>query len=332
MAEPNLIAHKAEGSPAAIVFVHGFASRGLPFSRFPEELASEPGLEGWDFYTLSYATGLLPDLRGLWRADPSIDVLSTYLRTQTELEPLGAYGGVALIAHSMGGLVCQRALLDDPGLADRVSHLIMFGTPSDGLRKARWGRFLKRQIGDMAEGGEFIRDLRRRWRERFGEHRPFELCVVAGDQDSFVPPESSLGPFPAECRVVVPGDHLQIVDVTSPDSMSCRVATRNARGRRRSRRPLELGPGRRREHRLRPRDPRARRARRGARRESPRRPRLGPRSLRSASGGDRRARTARRAARDRCHRGPRWPPQAQLARRRPARRRPRRRSGSTPRG
>ncbi len=225
MSHPSLLAHKSTGSPAAIVFVHGFGSSGRPFGRLPEVLARAPGLEDWDIYSLSYSTGMLPDLRGLWRADPSIPVLSTYLRTQTGHEPLREYGGLALIAHSMGGLVCQRALLDDAELADRVSHLIMFGTPSNGLRKARWGRFLKQQISDMAEGGEFIGDLRWRWSRLFGAHPPFELFAIAGDEDAFVPPESSLEPFPDQCRVVVPGDHLQIVDVVSAGSMSCRVIT-----------------------------------------------------------------------------------------------------------
>ncbi len=53
----------------------------------------------------------------------------------------------------MGGLVVQQALLDDPELADRVSHVFMFGTPSNGVRAARWAGFLKQQIEDMAEGG-----------------------------------------------------------------------------------------------------------------------------------------------------------------------------------
>ena len=214
MSESNLIVHKSEGSPAAIVFVHGFAS-GCPFSRFPKTSPASRASGGGISTPSATARGCCPTCEASG-VPTRRSILSTYLRSQTELAPLGAYGGVALIAHSMGGLVCQRALFDDPGLAERVSHLIMFGTPSNGLRKARWGRFLKRQIGDMAEGGDFIGELRRRWRGRFGEHRPFGLWAVAGDQDSFVPPVPSLRPFPAECRVVVPGDHLQIVDVTGP--------------------------------------------------------------------------------------------------------------------
>ena len=197
-AEPtSLIQHKVEGNDAAVVFIHGFGSSGVPFGRFPEILAAEPALQGWDLYALGYSTGLMPDVRGFWEADPSIPLLANYLRDGTRLAPLDGYEGLALVAHSMGGLVVQQALLDDPELADRVSHVVMFGTPSDGLRTARWGGFLKQQIEDMAEGGAFITDLRRRWNERFGAHRPFDLWVVAGDRDRFVPAELLTGPVPA---------------------------------------------------------------------------------------------------------------------------------------
>jgi pimeloyl-ACP methyl ester carboxylesterase len=50
------------------------------------------------------------------------------------MTPLDRYESLALIAHRMGGLVAQQALLDDPLLVGRVRHRILFGTPSGGLR------------------------------------------------------------------------------------------------------------------------------------------------------------------------------------------------------
>jgi alpha-beta hydrolase superfamily lysophospholipase len=43
------------------------------------------------------------------------------LRTTTSYPPLDAYAALAFVAHSMGGLVVQRALLDK-ALTSRVSH------------------------------------------------------------------------------------------------------------------------------------------------------------------------------------------------------------------
>ncbi len=221
--EVSSTVHRASGSSAAVVFVHGFGSAGHPFGMLPALLASESALDGWDIHEIAYNTGLMPDVRGLWAADPDIPLLSTYLRSRARLEPLDGYESLAIVAHSMGGLVTQRAFVDDPELVGRVSHLFMFGTPSAGLRSGKLGRFLKRQIADMAFDSDFIRDLRERWNSRFGQRRPFDLWVVAGDRDEFVPAGSSLSPFPPEAQLVVPGNHTEIVDVRAPGTMSEQV-------------------------------------------------------------------------------------------------------------
>lgn len=219
-AEATLTSYRSSGASAAIVFVHGFASSGFPFGRFPELLADEPALTGWDIHAVGYNTGFLPDIRGLWSADPSIELLATYLRSRARLDPLRRYEALAVLAHSMGGLVVQKALVDDPVLADRVSHVFCFGTPSVGVRAANWGGFFKQQLGDMASDGEFVRELRRGWDEAYGELRPFDLWILAGDRDVFVPPSSSLDPFPAKAQLVVPGNHAEIVGLDGPGSMS----------------------------------------------------------------------------------------------------------------
>ena len=206
----------------AIVFLHGFSGdRDDTWDRLPGLLGTV--VADWDIYTLGYATTFLPDLLGVWSADPDLPILATMLTTQTSIDPLRRYRSLALVAHSMGGLVVQRALVDDPGLADRTEKVVLFGTPSAGLRKAFWMRFWKRQLRNMAIGSEFITSLRRDWEARFGPDPGFDLKVVAGEQDRFVPPNSSLGPFPRQFRCVVPGDHFSMVRVANTDSPSVRL-------------------------------------------------------------------------------------------------------------
>jgi pimeloyl-ACP methyl ester carboxylesterase len=223
--EVSTTEHRNRGTDAAIVFIHGFGSAGNPFGMLPALLASEAPLAEWDIYELAYNTGLLPDIRGLWAADPDISLLATYLRTRSALDPIGDYRSIAFIAHSMGGLVVQRALVDDRELVGRASHVFMFGTPSGGLKSGRVGRFFKRQVADMALGGPFISDLRQRWNEQFEARRPFDLWVVAGDRDEFVPATSSLGPFPTEVQLVAPGNHTELVNVQAPGSMTQQIVT-----------------------------------------------------------------------------------------------------------
>ena len=206
----------------AVVFLHGFAGdRDDTWDRLPGLLGT--AISDWDIYTLGYATTFLPDLVGVWSTDPDIPILATMLTTHASIDPLSRYKALAVVAHSMGGLVVQRALVDDPKFADRTDKVILFGTPSKGLRKASWVAPWKRQLRNMAAGSEFIKKLRQDWDSRFERGLGFQLVVVAGEQDQFVPPETNLTPFPQQYCRVVPGNHLSMVRAADSDSPSVRL-------------------------------------------------------------------------------------------------------------
>jgi hypothetical protein len=145
------------------------------------------------------------------------------LATTLRLSPFNKYKALAFAAHSMGGLVTQRALLDHPGLSKRVSKVFLFGTPSGGLPKARLVSTLKRQFRDMTPNSEFITNLRKDWKVKFGDHPPFDFWVTAGDRDEFVPSSSSLVPFSKHVQAVVPGNHLEIVKPLTASNQSFRL-------------------------------------------------------------------------------------------------------------
>lgn len=224
---------RAAGGDTAVVFIHGFGGReGATFGDFPELLTRERALDGWDVWDLGYATGLAPDLRGVWAGNPGIDTLATYLRTRLTSGELAGYASIALIAHSMGGLVVQKALVDaavdgDLQLLNRVGHVFLFGTPSGGLRKAGPFAFWSRAVGGMARDGEFITGLRRGWSSAFGDVPDrFRLWVAAGDRDEFVPATSSLEPFDRTVQHVVHGNHVEIVKPGSRDNLSVQLVVR----------------------------------------------------------------------------------------------------------
>lgn len=216
------------GQDAAVVFVHGFAgARDDTWDRFPGLLGS--ALSGWDIFTLGYATTMQPDLVGVWAADPDLPLLAGLLRTHLGLPPFDRYKSLAIVAHSMGGLIAQQALVDDPDLAKRIAYLIMFATPSAGLQKAGWLPFWKRQVTNMASGSPFITDLRKKWTELFASP-PFQLLVVAGDRDQFVPASSSLGPFDKRVQRVVSGDHSTIVKPEGAEAPSVILVAATLKG------------------------------------------------------------------------------------------------------
>lgn len=208
---PSLVTHRSNVRRAAIVFVHGFHGDALAtWTSFVQLLLADSRLDGWDVYSAGYPSTLSIDLP-IWTSDPELRLAATGLSSKARLAPLERYEALALVAHSMGGLLVQRAILDDPALRQRLSHVLLYGTPSNGLIKAGLGRWLKQQTRDMEAGRPFITELRSQWSELVGEPRDFVFKVIAGDTDAFVPAESSIYPFPKSQQEVVPGNHLQIV-------------------------------------------------------------------------------------------------------------------------
>jgi pimeloyl-ACP methyl ester carboxylesterase len=227
----ELIEHRNQRKKAAVVFVHGFT--GKPentWEGFASLLAAEKGVDGWDLFSAGYSTNLRIDLTGIWSADPDLNIVTTLLRTTTSLPPLDRYGALAVIAHSMGGLPVQRALLDYADLRARVQNVILFGTPSDGLAKAGLLWRLKRQLRDMAKGGQFVTNLRKDWSAQFASRLPFQFTAVAGENDEFVPYESSLGPFDKSVHEIVAGNHLGIIRPQEKNSRSVQLVAKRLSG------------------------------------------------------------------------------------------------------
>ncbi|MGB0910648.1 MAG: alpha/beta fold hydrolase [Nitrospirales bacterium] len=220
----TLVTHRNESNDVAIVFVHGFGGKPTTtWGQFPNFLLNDSRLHNWDVYSLGYPSSFGLDLVGIWKANPSIDTIANNLITYTKVQ-FKSYQRLAFIAHSMGGLVVQRALVDDGNFSRQVGHVFFFGTPSNGLKNALFFQFWKRQIDNMAEGSPFITDLRDRWDNAFAnEQAPFQYWIIAGDQDEFVPRSSSQGGFPDDQCCVVSGDHLSIVKPKDSNSLSVHV-------------------------------------------------------------------------------------------------------------
>jgi pimeloyl-ACP methyl ester carboxylesterase len=211
---------------AAIVFVHGFTGdwKGT-WGHIPTLLREDGRLDGWDLFGFGYQSKRRFDLLGLWSADAAIPEIATKLYTTllTEVPP-DRYKGVALVAHSMGGLVVQQALTQHADLRLRTTHVVLFGTPSAGLAKADKLSFVKQQIANMRENSDLVKKVRASWTALKLDSDPkLRFLTVAGELDQFVPPSSSLEPFPVATRRVVPGNHVTMLDVESANDLLVRL-------------------------------------------------------------------------------------------------------------
>ena len=227
MADRRLVSNRfRDRSVSAIIFIHGFSGNAeVTWGLFPKLLQKEPRLRGWDIHSFGYSTSIWADIVGVWKASPRIATLADLFRTKMHLFPLNKYQNIALITHSMGGLIAQKALVDNDEFASKVSHLIMFGTPSNGLKKASFFKRWKLQISDMAAGGPFITKLRKDWEAKYLINTThLKYWAIAGDEDQFVPEESSIDVFPKSVTKVVEGNHLTIVKPDGPNNSSVRIA------------------------------------------------------------------------------------------------------------
>ncbi|GAB3636712.1 hypothetical protein GCM10027422_23020 [Hymenobacter arcticus] len=211
MAQPVSFSVRSTESTKAVLFVHGFSGEAHhTFGMLPAFLAGDKSLTEWDIHCFGYPTSLFPDITGVWAADPDLTVLSGHLASVLTGLRYKQYTEFALIAHSMGGLLVQRAILDST-LVQRISHVLLFGTPSNGLQKAGLLSLFKRQVRDMASDSPFITQLRLDWATKYSTHLPFHFRVAAGVRDEFVPTSSSVDIFEKEYRIYVTGNHLEMV-------------------------------------------------------------------------------------------------------------------------
>lgn len=218
-----IIPFRSEGNESIVCFVHGFS--GDPESTFkpiPEFILADNELNGWDLLSVGYSTDLMPDIgKGIWASNPSISKIANYLQTNLDIL-FENYSRVALIGHSMGGLVIQRAILDTEDI-HKISHVLFYGTPSAGLRIASLLRWFKHQVSDMDDEGEFIKKLRDDWDKRFNHQYPFKFAAIAGELDEFVPTKSSLAPFTEDYHFTTAGNHITMVKPESNTDTSFQV-------------------------------------------------------------------------------------------------------------
>lgn len=212
--KPELIELRKRNTEAAIIFIHDFSGQAdKTWGLFPCFILQSKTHENWDVFSLGFPTNFLPDIRGVWSSNPGLEILSKSLLTKIKTTVLSEYKSIAFIAHSMGGLIAQRTLVEmnkiNKELYNKISHIFLFGTPSNGLKKASILWFYKQQFKDMGHRSNFIKQLRTEW-EKLKLSSLF-FRTIDGISDQFVPPVTSLQPFPDEFHHSVPGDHISMI-------------------------------------------------------------------------------------------------------------------------
>ncbi|WP_091057393.1 esterase/lipase family protein [Micromonospora humi] len=204
-----------------VVFVHGFLSSDRVWTAFRDLIRADPALDDVETHAFRYATSLLSwhPLRQVPTFDEVADGLRTFLR-----HDLADRSRLALVTHSQGGLVAQRALArmltdDDADLA-RIRLLLMYACPTAGsdlgLSARRALLRANPQERQLRPLNAAVLDAQRAVLHRIVHtaEPSTRVLAFAGESDAVVPPASARSVFPD--AGVLPGDHFTIVQPDSP--------------------------------------------------------------------------------------------------------------------
>ncbi|MFT4121936.1 esterase/lipase family protein [Bradyrhizobium sp.] len=233
-----------------VVFVHGvtgdivttWRSNGAD-AGFVELILQDDELQDYDVYAFGYRTSYL-------RGAP-IDNAAIQLAGALSQLP-HAYDSIVFIAHSMGGLVCMKYIVDEVQRANRpppVSGLLLYGTPTTGsdliniaklvgfgiglkvpLVRGAINLFLRgqRQLADLATGSEFLTRLHDQWAFRIvnGGHESagpqrmwLAVRAVTGEDDIAVNEASGKGFYGAIDWKPLSYGHIQLVKPAEPNDV-----------------------------------------------------------------------------------------------------------------
>ncbi|NND09833.1 MAG: hypothetical protein HKN96_01360 [Flavobacteriaceae bacterium] len=204
---------ETENANNVLLFIHGFSGEAAStFGETPNLLMADKRFDGWDMFPLGYSENVDPEMgKEVWGSLTDIARVSDFLSTSIKFK-YEKYDRVALVAYSLGGLIAQRAILDlDKENRERISHVLLFGAPSNGMPKEALKKLWNNKLKGLGEDRPFIKTLRSDWKKTFADGYPFSLKVVAASQDEFVPAKSSTGPFDKEHCHMISGRHLGMV-------------------------------------------------------------------------------------------------------------------------
>jgi pimeloyl-ACP methyl ester carboxylesterase len=212
---------ESPGATNLLLFIHGFSGEAADtFGKIPALLQEESRMDGWDMKPFGYSQYVDPKLgKDIWAGIADVDRIADYLCTSVAYK-FDQYDRIAIVAHSLGGLIAQRAILDfKTKYQSKISHLIMFGTPSNGIEPEKLSKLWNAKYEDMSSEGAFIKGLRQDWKEMYNGGYPFTLKVVASADDEYVTAGSCFGPFETDACINISGGHLAMVkpkDAQSP--------------------------------------------------------------------------------------------------------------------
>jgi pimeloyl-ACP methyl ester carboxylesterase len=205
----------------AAIFVHGWRGDEVSFGRLPEWIESQTG---WKSAVYSYPTGI-------WSHSPSIALVSAAF--DNWVRDNFPEAALAIIAHSMGGVVVRHALTEQP-LRDTpldTKLLVLCASPETGAAvaslAAKVPTIRNQQLRELEPDSPFLFSLNKWWDKWVKTNVP-AVCKVrslVGTSDDVVSLNSARGTDTDPIPVLGAGHS----DIVKPKSEKGEVVTTIAR-------------------------------------------------------------------------------------------------------
>jgi len=203
-----------------IMFVHGLGGagestwRGAGRDGFPELIARDSALQREaDVAFFEYPTSLFR-LPFSGKA-PGIRDLAEGLRSQLEVR-YPEYKSIALVCHSLGGLVARKYLLEEVkrGSNTRIDKLLLYAVPNHGAGLASVGNLMSwrhNQLRQLCRTSDFLEELNADW-NKFEMRKQVQVTYVAGGQDGAVTKQSAVDQWgEVGVHLILNADHRSVV-------------------------------------------------------------------------------------------------------------------------
>ena len=214
---------KSEDAKNVLIFVHGFSGEAAKsFGEVPNFIMQDANFNEWDLYPIGFSEFVKPTLgKNIWASVEDIEKIADYLNTSMKYK-FGSYANIAIIAHGLGGIVAQKAIINlQAEQIKRISHLLLFASPNSGMSSNFISKLWNKHLKEFSEKSKFIKNLRAKWNALFTDEAfPFTFKVIAATHDEYISPNSNLLAFPKAYRETIVGNHFSIIQPQSKEDVS----------------------------------------------------------------------------------------------------------------
>lgn len=207
-----------------LLFIHGLG--GCPqktWGKFSQLIYEDNDLsDKFDCVFFKYKTSVWPwPLKYIARGQVLADALDTKI-----VYELNQYKDIVIIAHSLGGLISKRYILDRIKFQDNmiVRKVVFFATPHLGSSLAGVVRkisIFNQHLKQLCRDSEFIGMINREWNAL--DTGQVEKLNIIGSEDIIVSQQEGTNIYSGKYCTVEGKDHCSIVKPTSADDLSFKI-------------------------------------------------------------------------------------------------------------